>query len=589
MLFDTAEPLHHPVLLQARLTALMSMLEAQNSAVERLRVERDTFRAERDTANAEVEKLQLLIKQLTRSRYGAHSEKIDPDQLQLGLEEVEQSLGAARAVVEVEPPDDQKATVERKPPQRNRGALPPHLARVETVVDVEDKRCPCCGGVMHVIGEDVSEMLDVVPALYRVKVIRRPRYGCRSCEGAVVQAPAPERPLTGGIATEAVLAQVLVAKYSDHLPLYRQAQIFARHGIDLDRSTLANWVGRACWWLRPLAELLLGSILSSPKIFADDTPVPVLDPGRGRTKTGRLWSYARDDRPWQGPLPPAVAYVYSENRQGVHPQSHLAEFTGVLQVDGYAGFNRVGSVELAFCWAHVRRKFFDFHHATGSPIAAEALRRIAELYQIEARIRGRSPDDRARVRQAGSTPLVDAMKTWLEQELGRVSAKSNLAEAIRYALRHWKGLGLFLKDGRVEIDFEYRRAHHPADQAGRQEPSLRRFGWRGRKLGGYCLADPDGKAQRCRAVRLSARCPRTHRLGQNQSQPAELFAALGLEAFTSCHRRQYLTPVLRSLRLRISSETAIKEIALCDPGAVSSWSKILVLTPAARGRHVVRL
>ncbi len=178
----------------------------------------------------------------------------------------------------------------------------------------------------------------------------------------------------------------------------------------------------------------------------------MLDPGRGRTKTGRLWSYARDDRPWQGPLPPAVAYVYSENRQGVHPQSHLAEFTGVLQVDGYAGFNRVGSVELAFCWAHVRRKFFDFHHATGSPIAAEALRRIAELYQIEARIRGRSPDDRARVRQAGSTPLVDAMKTWLEQELGRVSAKSNLAEAIRYALRHWKGLGLFLKDGRVEID-----------------------------------------------------------------------------------------------------------------------------------------
>src|SRR6266436_4446400 len=267
MLFDAAEPRHHPVLLQARLTALMSMLEAQNSAVERLRVERDTFRAERDTANAEVEKLQLLIKQLARRRYGAHSEKIDPDQLQLGLEEVEQSLGAARAVVEAEPPDDQKATVERKPPQRNRGALPPHLARVETVVDVEDKHCPCCGGVMHVIGEDVSEMLDVVPALYRVKVIRRPRYGCRSCEGAGVQAPAPERPLTGGIATEAVLAQVLVAKYSDHLPLYRQAQIFARHGIDLDRSTLANWVGRACWWLRPLAELLLGSILSSPTIL----------------------------------------------------------------------------------------------------------------------------------------------------------------------------------------------------------------------------------------------------------------------------------------------------------------------------------
>jgi transposase len=462
MLFDASAPLPNPVQLQARLAAVMSMLEAQHSAVERLqgerdglRVERDTFRVERDAANAEVEKLQLIIKQLLRSRYGAHSEKLDPDQPQLGLEEVEQSLGAAQAVVS-EPPTDSKASGERQPPQRNRGALPAHLPRVEIVIDVEDKRCPCCGGAMHVIGEDVAEMLDVVPALYRVKVIRRPRYGCRGCEGAVVQAPAPERPLTGGMASEAVLAQVLVAKYSDHLPLYRQAQIFARHGIDLDRSTLANWVGRACWWLRPLAELLLGTVLSSPKIFADDTPVPVLDPGRGRTKTGRLWSYARDDRPWQGLLPPAVAYVYSENRQGVHPRSHLAQFTGVLQVDGYTGFSRLTGerpvVELAFCWAHVRRKFFDFHHATGSPIAAEALRRIAELYHIEARIRGRLPNDRARIRQAESRPLVGAMKSWLDGEIARVSAKSALAEAIRYALRHWKGLVLFLDDGRVEID-----------------------------------------------------------------------------------------------------------------------------------------
>jgi transposase len=461
MRFEAAAPLPDPVLLQARLAALTSMLETQDSAVKQLRLERDAFRAERDTANGEVEKLQLIIKQLMRSRYGAHSEKLDPDQLQLALEEVAQSLGLATSVVKAEPAADKQATGERQPAQRNRGALPPHLPRVEVVIDVEDKRCPCCGGAMHVIGENVAEMLDVVPAVYQVKVIRRPRYGCRGCEGAVVQVPAPERPLTGGMATEALLAQVLVAKYSDHLPLYRQAQIFARHGIDLDRSTLANWVGRACWWLRPLAELLQGSILSSSKIFADDTPVPVLDPGRGRTKTGRLWSYARDDRPWQGPLPPAVSYVYSENRQGVHPQSHLAAFAGVLQVDGYAGFKALAgeqkerkedAVQFAFCWAHVRRKFFDFHHATGSPIAAEALRRIAELYQIEARIRGRPPDERAPIRQAESRPLVEAMKTWLEGELARVSAKSALAEAIRYALRHWKGLGLFLEDGRVEID-----------------------------------------------------------------------------------------------------------------------------------------
>ena len=461
MLFQAGEPLPNPALLQARLAALTSILETQNSAVEQLRVERDAFRAERDTANGKVEKLQLIIKELMRNRYGARSEKLDPDQLQLALEEAAQSLGAAQAVVDPEAPTDRKATGEHQPPQRNRGALPPHLPRVEVVIDVEDKRCPCCGGAMHVIGEDVAEMLDVVPAVYQVKVIRRPRYGCRGCEGAIVQAPPPERPLTGGMATEALLAQVLVAKYSDHLPLYRQAQIFARHGIDLDRSTLANWVGRACWWLRPLAELLQGSILSSSKIFADDTPVPVLDPGRGRTKTGRLWSYARDDRPWQGPLPPAVSYVYSENRQGVHPQSHLAAFAGVLQVDGYAGFKALagehkepkeGAVQFAFCWAHVRRKFFDFHHATGSPIAAEALRRIAELYHIEACIRGRPLDQRAQIRQAESRPLVEAMKTWLEGELAHVSAKSALAEAIRYALRHWNGLSLFLEDGRVEID-----------------------------------------------------------------------------------------------------------------------------------------
>jgi len=447
MLVGTAASPQDSAQLQARLAAITALLEERTSTVEQLR-------AERDTANAEVEKLRVMIRQLLRAQYGRRSETLDPDQLQLGLEEVEQSLGTAQAPA----PAATQTPAARQPAQRNRGALPPHLPRYEVIVDIGDKSCPCCGGPLHVIGEDISEMLDVVPAQYRVKVIRRPRYGCRGCESAVVQAPAPERPLTGGIATEAVLAQVLVAKYSEHLPLYRQAQIFARNGIDLDRSTLANWVGRACWWLRPLAALLLGTILSSPKIFADDTPVPVLDPGRGRTKTGRLWAYARDDRAWRGPEPPAVAYVYSENRQGAHPRNHLAEFTGILQVDGYTGFDRLAgdrpkdTVKLAFCWAHVRRKFYDFHQATASPIAAEALRRIAELYAIEACIRGRPSDERRRIRQTQTKPLVEGMKTWLEAELGRISAKSALAGAIRYALRHWQGLGLFLEDGRVETD-----------------------------------------------------------------------------------------------------------------------------------------
>jgi hypothetical protein len=260
------------------------------------------------------------------------------------------------------------------------------------------------------------------------------------------------------MATEALLAHVLVNKYADHLPLYRQAQIFARQGVTLDRSTLCNWVGRACWWLAPLHELVLSTVLASPKVFADDTTLPVLDPGRGRTKTGRLWCYAVDNRPWCGPGHPAAAYVYSEDRKGEHPQAHLRGFGGLLQVDGYAGFGRlVGTGEndapqRAFCWAHVRRKFYDIHVATQSPLAHEALRRIAELYEIEASIRATPADNRRSVRQMHSRPLVEAMRTWLTEQLGRISGRSTLAQAIRYALNHWDGLVLYLDDGRLELD-----------------------------------------------------------------------------------------------------------------------------------------
>src|SRR4051795_13529155 len=418
--------------------------------------ERDAVRAERDAAQAEIEKLRLLIRQLRRGRFGRRSEKLDPDQLQLGLEDLEQTVAAAEAAREEAAA---RSGTPRSPRSRRRnlGALPAHLPRVEVLVDVEDKSCPCCGGAMHVIGEDASEMLDVVPAVLRVRVVRRPRYGCRACEGAVVQAPAPERPVTGGMATEALLAHVLVAKFCDHLPLYRQAVIFARQGIDLDRSTLCDWVGRACWWLEPLWHMLRRHVMGSTRIFADDTTLPVLDPGRGRTKTGRLWGYAIDDRPWGGSTPPAVVYLYAEDRRGEHPAAHLAEFHGVLQVDGYGGFKGLlenrppGEVRLAFCWAHCRRRFYDIHQATGSPLAEEALRRIGELYKIEAEIRGRPSGERQAVRQERSKPLVEGLHAWLTAQLGRVSGKSGLAEAIRYALRHWQGLVLFLDDGRLEL------------------------------------------------------------------------------------------------------------------------------------------
>jgi transposase len=418
-------------------------------------------------ALTEIERLQLLIAGLQRNRFGRRSEKLDDDQVQQGVEDLEQSLAEQQARLEAAAataegstpkPDATAASPQPQPAKRNRGALPAHLPRIEVIVDVEDKACPCCGGTMHVIGEDRAEMLDYVPAQVRVKVIRRPRHGCRACEGAVVQAPAPERPIDGGMATEALLAHILISKYGDSLPLYRQAQIFARQGVVLDRSTLCDWVGRACWWLAPLHELMMTTVLASPKIFADDTTLPVLDPGRGKTKTGRLWCYAVDNRPWQGPGHPAAVYIYSEDRKGVHPAEHLKGYGGLLQVDGYAGFAGLvtdpagDAPQIAFCWAHTRRKLYDVFVTTKSPIAEEALQRIAALYAIESGVRGEPAEERQRVRQQKSRPLVEAMHLWLSKQLSRIPGASTLAKAIRYAMNHWSGLILFLDDGRLELD-----------------------------------------------------------------------------------------------------------------------------------------
>jgi len=416
-------------------------------------------------AVAEIDRQRLIIAALQRNRFGRRSEKLDDATVQQGVEDLEQSLAEHAAALDAatsrsNPPKTDKAprAPRTEPAKRNRGALPAALPRVEQVIDIEDKTCPCCGGALHLIGEDEAEMLDHIPARSLVRVIRRPRYACRACEQAVVQAPAPERPIDGGMAAEGLLAHVLVNKYSDHLPLYRQAQIFARQGITLDRSTLCNWVGRACWWLAPLHELVLNTVLASPKLFADDTTLPVLDPGRGRTKTGRLWCYAVDNRPWRGPGHPAAAYVYSEDRKGEHPQTHLKGFRGLVQVDGYAGFGGLLSdkadkaPQLAFCWAHVRRKFYDIHAANPSPLAEEALRRIAELYAVEADIRGQPAEHRRAERQQHSRPLVEALHGWLTEQLERLSGRSPLAQAIRYALNHWSGLQLYLDDGRLEMD-----------------------------------------------------------------------------------------------------------------------------------------
>ncbi len=399
---------------------------------------------------AEVERLRAIIEALQRHQFGRRSEQLHPDQLQLCLDDVETALAQADAANEAKT----GRTSGDRPRKANRGSLPAHLERIEQVVDVEDKACPCCGGALHQIGEDVAERLDVVPTTFRVLVTRRPRYGCRSCESAVVQAPAPARIVEGGIPTEALIAQVLVAKYADHLPLYRQAQIYARQDIQLDRSTLADWVGRAAWYLRPLRDHVLERLRRSERVFADETTAPVLDPGRGRTKTGQLWAYARDDRPWGSGDPPMVAYVYAADRKTERAEAHLGDFAGILQVDGYGGYTALAKrrqqIRLAFCWAHVRRKFYEL--ADTSPVATEVLRRIAMLYAIEGEVRGSPAEQRRAVRATRSRPIVDDLHRYLEARNAQVSAKSKLGEAIRYALTRWDGLSRFIDDGRIDLD-----------------------------------------------------------------------------------------------------------------------------------------
>ena len=400
-----------------------------------------------ESRDGEIERLQIIIKKLQRAQFGRRSERLDADQLALALEDLDGDIARIRESRPAIATEAAEAPSRRKP-------LPDHLPREDVLLDVDSEICNRCGGALHTIGESVSEMLDWVPAQLRVVRISRPKYACRACN-KVVQAPAPERLIAGGLATPALLAQVLVSKYCDHTPLYRQSQIFARHGVDLSRSTLVGWVGGACWWLEALHERLCKNVFASDHLFADDTPIPVLDPGRGRTKTGRLWVYAREQRPWSGPEPPAAVYLYAPDRKAERPASHLEGFKGVLHVDGYAGFERLAinsDVVLAACWAHARRKFYEVAEATGSPVAAEALRRIGELYVVEARVRGQSSAHRLAERRSFSRPIVQALHAWLEAQLPRVAGRSTLAEAIRYALSRWEGLTRFLHDGRIELD-----------------------------------------------------------------------------------------------------------------------------------------
>jgi transposase len=401
-----------------------------------------------------IERLEQLVADFKRALFGSKSEKVSTNQYELALEDIE----AAMAAIHAEDEQDFSSRDKPKEPRRtNRGVLPKHLPRVEEVIKPDSIICEC-GCERHIIGEDVSERLDIVPSQFRVLVTRRPKYACRACENGIIQAPAKPHLIEGGIPTEATLATIVINKHADHLPLYRQSNIFARQGVHLDRSTLATWLGRIAHELTPVYECLKANIKQSTKLFMDETTAPVLDPGRGKTKTGYLWALARDDRPWGGSAPPCVVFTYAPSRAGKHAVEILQGFEGILQVDGYTGYNSVKDrrdnepVELAYCWAHARRKLFELTINNVAPIAEEGIKQIKAFYRIEAQIRGLSVEERLTIRQEKTLPRMKNFEQWLAYNRAQVSAKSPTGLALKYIAKYWNGLNLFLADGRIEID-----------------------------------------------------------------------------------------------------------------------------------------
>jgi transposase len=434
--------------------ALRALILAQHeqllSAEDRLTATQEQLQSR----EREIEHLKLLLAKLQRMQFGCKSEKIERqiEQLELRLEELESNRGEK----EPNPPEPAPVTASSTPTaaKPTRRALPGHLPRQTRRHEPKETECPQCQGELRKLGEDVSEMLEYVPASFVVIRHVRTKLSCTKCD-CIVQAEAPSRPIARGMAGPGLLAHVLVSKYCDHLPLYRQSEMYGRQDVELERSTLADWVGGSAQLLEPLVEALRRYVMAASKLHADDTPVPVLAPGNGKTKTGRLWTYVRDDRPAGDSAAPAVWFAYSPDRKGEHPARHLEKFRGTLQADAYAGFNQLyenGRIQQAACWAHVRRKFYDLEQAHASPVAREALQRIGALYGIEEAIRGKPLDERLAERQAQSKPLLDSLRQWFEATLPQLSRKSETTAAIRYALSRWNALVRYTEDGHIEID-----------------------------------------------------------------------------------------------------------------------------------------
>jgi transposase len=435
--------------------ALKALIVAQRAALMAAEARAATAENEAKARGFEIERLRHTIAKLRHERFGQSSERSALlDQLELQLFELEEDEAQAEAAAEASKPAEAPGVAvqsfhRRKPARR---PLPEHLPR-ERVVHPAPSACPCCGGTLHRLGEDVTEMLELVPRQWKVIQHVREKFSCRSCE-KIAQPPAPSHPVARGRAGPGLLAHVLFGKYGLHLPLTRQAATYARERVPLDVSTLADWVGASAATLMPLVEAIHAHVFAAERIHADDTTVPVL--AAGKTRTGRLWTYVRDDRPFAGADPPAAAYFYSPDRGGVHPEAHLAGYAGLMQADAYAGFNRLyeagrkpGPIVEAVCWAHARRKFFDLARLNKAPIAIEAVARIDALFAIEREINGAPPSERQRSRQERSRARVEELMTWLREQYARLSPNSQVAKAIAYSLNRWDGLARFLDDGRL--------------------------------------------------------------------------------------------------------------------------------------------
>jgi transposase len=464
-----------------RMTSKRSTLPLNAESLRRMLAEKEALLGERETQLAErdrliavrdaelyaktlqIEHLKAQLAVLRRTRFGRSSEKLDREieQLEMLLGELEEGVAESNAraeQAEQEPASPRRATPRNHKPT-GRKPLPAHLPR-EQVTHTPQGPCSCCGGtVLRKIGEDLTEVLEYVPSAFKVIQHLRPKLSCRACE-TIVQAPLPSLPIERGRPGPGLLAHVAVAKFADGLPLHRQSGIYARDGVDLDRSTMAEWMGRIAALLSPLVEAIGRHVCAGPVMHADDTTVQVLAPGLGRTKTGRLWAAVRDERPFAGTAPPAAFYRYSPDRRGEHAEALLGSCRGFLHADGYAGFNslfaldpKTGTARLTevACWAHARRKIYDVYEATASPLAKEALERIGELFAIEARINGRTPPERLAVRQQDAIPLLAGLEAFLQKVLSQVSGKSTLARAIRYSISRWTALTRYTTDGRLEM------------------------------------------------------------------------------------------------------------------------------------------